>query len=108
MIHKKPLNLNHEIYAKLTRKGKAILKTFYVQGCKGIDLDPEKVMNMHHNTTEKDLLKFQLWDFMRIFGSHMSQLQYPVIEDNLIFVKTPDMNFKMDYLAEWVPLKEEE
>jgi len=106
MIHKKPLNLNHQMYVKLTRKGKALLKNFYVQGCKGTDLDPEKVMNMHHCTEEKDLLKFQLWDFMRIFGEHMSMAHYPVVEDNLIYIKTPDLNFKNEYLGIWVPHEE--
>lgn len=56
------VNLNEYIKVKLTDKGKEIYRNYWH------DLDDEHVPTL--NIDEEDYCKFQLWEFMRIFGEH--------------------------------------
>lgn len=58
----KDVNLNEYIKVKLTDKGKEIYKNHYH------DIDDEYVPTLH--VDEEGFCKFQLWEFMQIFGEH--------------------------------------
>ena len=58
----KDVNLNEYIKVKLTDKGKEIYRNYWY------DIDDEYVPTL--NVDEGGYCKFQLWDFMRIFGEH--------------------------------------
>lgn len=79
-------NINDKIKVKLTEHGKAILKkdvTDTLSMLKGFnypDYSP-------YHTDEDGYTEFQLWNFMRIFGSHFCVGCHPVIENNkIIFI----------------------
>ena len=56
------VNLNEYIKVKLTDKGKEIYRNYYH------DIDDEYIPTL--DVDEEGYCKFQLWDFMRIFGEH--------------------------------------
>lgn len=56
------VNLNEYIKVKLTDKGKEIYRNYYHY------IDDEDVPKL--NVDEEGYCKFQLWDFMHIFGEH--------------------------------------
>ena len=58
----KDVNLNDYIKAKLTDKGKEIYRNYYH------DIDDEDVPTL--DIDEECFCKFQLWEFMKIFGEH--------------------------------------
>jgi len=56
------VNINEFIKVKLTDKGKEIYRNYYN------DIDDEYVPTL--DVDEEGFCKFQLWEFMRIFGEH--------------------------------------
>lgn len=80
-------NINDRIKVKLTCHGKAILEH-----------EVADTMNMLKNLNFSDdyfpypededgYIEFQLWNFMRIFGSHFHVGCFPIIEHNeIIFI----------------------
>ena len=56
------VNINEFIKVKLTDEGKEIYRNHYR------DIDDEYVPTL--DVDEKGFCKFQLWEFMRIFGEH--------------------------------------
>ena len=52
------VNLNEYIKVKLTDKGKEIYRNYWHEYAPTLDID------------EEGYCKFQLWEFMRIFGEH--------------------------------------
>ena len=72
----KGVNLNAEIFAKLTEEGEEILLSAGMS---------RGVMNLAYKKNEVGYRKFQLWDFMNIFGKHMYNGAPPLIENNMIY-----------------------
>lgn len=56
------VNLNEHIKVKLTDKGKEIYRNYYH------DIDDKFVPTL--DVDEEGFCKFQLWEFMKIFGEH--------------------------------------
>lgn len=56
------VNINEYIKVKLTDKGKEIYRKYYH------DIDDKYVPTL--DIDEEDFCKFQLWEFMKIFGEH--------------------------------------
>lgn len=79
-------NINDEIKVKLTAHGKEILDktvTETLRILKGFDLTDYSP----YPTDNEGYTKFQLWDFMRIFGAHFWNGCPQIIENNeIIFI----------------------
>ena len=67
----KDANLNEYIKVKLTAKGKQIYKDYYDNDPPTLDVDDE------------GYAKFQMWDFMQIFGEHISMGGPMICETNV-------------------------
>lgn len=67
----KDANLNDYIKVKLTDKGKQIYKDYYDNDPPTLDVDDE------------EYVKFQMWDFMKIFGEHMHMGGPMICETNV-------------------------
>ncbi|MCH4866834.1 hypothetical protein [Bacillus sp. 1006-3] len=66
----KELNLNQYVYAKLNEKGKQIIENKH-------NLD-------RFIGDDEGVYKFQMWEFMKIFGVHL-KMGGSVTEDNCIY-----------------------
>ena len=79
-------NVNDKVKVKLTEHGKAILEKDVTDTLGLLKNFNYKEYSPYH-TDEDGYIKFQLWDFMRIFGSHFCNGCLPIIEHNeIIFV----------------------
>lgn len=79
-------NINHKIKVKLTEHGKAILRRDLIDSM-------SMLSNLRFDSyacypeDEDGYITFQLWDFMRIFGSHFWLGEPLIIEHNeIIFI----------------------
>lgn len=83
-------NINDEIKVKLTEYGNSILKkdvTDTLGMLKGFHISNYSP----YHTDEDGYTIFQLWDFMRIFGSHFWNGCHQIIEHNaIIFIDEVD------------------
>lgn len=80
-------NINDKIKVKLTERGKAILENEVAN-----TMNMLKILNFSDDyfpypEDEDGYTEFQLWDFIRIFGSYFHVGYLPVIEENeIIFI----------------------
>lgn len=82
-------NINDEIKVKLTDKGKEILAKEIAEGNKVARLDPDFVLS-DYQEDEEGYIHPQLWDFMRIFGSHFFNGGPCYIENNEIIFEAKE------------------
>ena len=61
-------NINYHIKVKLTDKGREIIQNDYLRLCTAL---PNLNLEPVYIEDEDGYTKFQLWDFMRLFGEHM-------------------------------------
>ena len=100
-------NINDEIKVKLTAHGKDIL-----------DKDVENILPIMktcisdktyypYHVDKDGYIKFQLWNFMRIFGSHFWNGCPQVIENNeIIFIPEITQAYAQNLFDEWVAYEE--
>lgn len=76
-------NINDCIKVKLTAYGCKIHIEYYSKYL------PKSLMSTPKNYVpvidEEGFTKYQLWEFMNIFGEHMTMTEEQVIQDNLIY-----------------------
>ncbi len=82
-------NINDEIKVKLTDKGQEILAKEIAEGNQVARLDPDFVPS-DYQEDEEGYIHPQLWDFMRIFGSHFFNGGPCYIENNEIIFDTEE------------------
>ena len=82
-------NINHNIKVQLTDLGKAILKASDI-----ITRQKLAMMDLIYLAQEPDedgYVEMSLWEFMSIFGTHLSNGAPPVLEKNeIIFCSNED------------------
>lgn len=77
-------NINDCIKVKLTAKGKKIIQEDYEQLCASY---PNLDIKMRYVEDADGYTEFQLWDFMRLFGSHLYCGSPCYIEKNQIILE---------------------
>ena len=79
------ININENVYFKLTKKGNAILEQYRNKLSELVryEVKRESIVKDAGNGLEY----IQLWDFMNIFGEHFTIGSEPVIEDNYLHFK---------------------
>lgn len=75
----KVFNINEYIYVKLTDRGKNILNNYYA------DFDWKPTPN------EEGYYKFQMWQFMNLFGNHFSMGTDNITINNNVYFKEEDL-----------------
>lgn len=85
-------NINDSIKVKLTVHGRDILYTHVA--------NTHATIYYHYNPDEDGYIKFTLWEFMQIFGSHLWNSCKQVIEQNEIIFLPPQPHVKELY-DEW-------
>lgn len=94
-------NINDEIKVKLTAFGEAILNTDVAE-----TLSTLKEIDLHgyspYQTDNEGYTKFQLWDFMRIFGSYFWNGCSQIIENNeIIFMPEITQAYAQNLFDAW-------
>ena len=94
-------NINDMIKVKLTAQGKEILDKMVadtLSTLKGFDLSDYSP----YHTDSEGYTEFQLWDFMRIFGSHFWNGCPQVIENNeIIFIPEITQAYALKLFDTW-------
>ena len=78
-------NINQYIKVKLTDKGKEVIQNDYDRLCAAY---PNADFKPVYLEDDEGYTKFQLWDFMRLFGEYMYCGSPCYIENNEIFFDT--------------------
>lgn len=85
----KKFNINYIIKVKLTDLGKDI---FYHQHDEFNKRHGSEVIKPRFPEVDEDgFTKFQLWEFMQIYGPHISIVGNPFIEHNNIYICEEDL-----------------
>lgn len=70
-------NLNSHVYVKLNYKGKRIVANHYAH-------------SDHRKPDSKGFYKFQMWEFMNVFGQHLMMTADIISEENCIYFDEND------------------
>jgi hypothetical protein len=72
----KKFNINNYVYVKLNERGKQILS--------------DERYTAHKWPSKEGMYRFQLWEFMNIFGKHLFLGLPSVVEENAIYFDEKD------------------
>lgn len=82
---KKILNLNQTIFVKLTPAGMQVYNRYFDEKMGGTDFEGKFDQELAKETNKEGYTEFQVWRFMRIFGSDMVAGGVHLFEGNNIF-----------------------
>ena len=83
----KTFNINEFIKVKLTQKDKLIYSEHQIEIQKRFNRDKIKIdVPLDVKVDSEGFSKFQLWEFMKIFGSHMYCGAEPIIEECILYL----------------------
>ena len=91
----KRINLNSEVYVKLTRMGYNILEREYEKTINDSKMLKDVTFKQAYDI-QNGVLRMTLWKFMETFGQYfnMGQLEYP-IEDLNLYINENDIKQTM-------------
>ena len=85
-------NINNIIKVRLTDTGKDILNGYFSGLCKYYaSIEPDEAIPDQYAEDDKGYIRFQLWDFMNIFGSYFRLGSPVIIQDNDIIFSEEDL-----------------
>ena len=83
----KTFNINEIVKVKLTQKGKLIYSEHQIEIQKRFNRDKIKIdLPLNAKVDNEGFSSFQLWEFMKIFGSHMYCGAEPIIEECILYL----------------------
>ena len=83
----KTFNINEIVKVKLTQKGKLIYSEHQIEIQKRFNRDKIKIdLPLNAKVDNEGFSSFQLWEFMKIFGSHMYCGAETVIEECVLYL----------------------
>lgn len=83
----KTFNINEIIKVKLIQKGKLIYSEYQIEIQKRFNRDKIKIdLPLNAKVDNEGFSSFQLWEFMKIFGSHMYCGAESVIEGPILYL----------------------
>ena len=83
----KTFNINEIVKVKLTQKGKLVYLEHQIEIQKRFNRDRIKIdVPLDVKVDSEGFSKFQLWEFMKIFGSHMYCGAEPIIEGCILYL----------------------
>lgn len=87
------INLNEPVYIEPNKETWNILKEYYESLNMGEYYVPHafKKKQVAINGETKELLVFQMWDFMHKFGQHMAMGSQPAFKDNQVYFDSENL-----------------